>query len=54
MRRNKSTFEKEFFFIKMQEKNDKVLFEKIIIERSVLLLRQHHIVTFAQYYLFDI
>ena len=38
----------------MQKENDKVLFEKMIIERSVSLLRQYHIVTFAQYYLFNI
>ena len=53
MRRNKSIFEK-FFFLKMQEKNDKKLFEKMIINRSVSLLKQHHVVTFEQYYLFNI
>ena len=47
MRRNKSIFEeKVYFFLKMQKENDKVLFEKMIIERSVSLLRQHYIVTF--------
>ena len=38
----------------MQEEDNKVLFEKMIIERSVSLLRPHHIVIFEQYYLFDI
>ena len=38
----------------MQEENDKMLFEKVIIERFVSLLKQHHVVTFEQYYLFDV
>ena len=54
-RKNKSVFEeKKFFLKKMQEENDKVLFEKMIIKRSVSLLRQHHIITFEQYYLLNI
>ena len=53
MRKDKSIFKKEFF-LRMQKENDKVLFEKIIIECSVSLLRQHHIIIFKQYYLFDI
>ena len=52
--RNKSIFKKSLFFLRMQKENDKVLFEKMIIERSVLLLKQYYIVTFEQYYLFDI
>ena len=54
MRRNKSTFKKKKFFLKMQKENNKVLFKKIITEYSVSLLRQHYIVIFGQYYLFDI
>ena len=54
MRRDKLIFEKKFFFLKMQKENDKVLFEKMIIERFVSFLKQHHIITFEQYYLFDI
>ena len=54
IRRDKSIFEKKFFFLKLSEKNDTVLFEKRIIERSVSLLKQYHIVIFKQYYLFDI
>ena len=46
MRKDKSVFEKKNFFFKIQEENDKVLFEKMITERSVSLLRQHYVVTF--------
>ena len=46
--------QKKLFFLQVQEENDKVLFEKVIIERSVLLLKKYHIVTFEQYYLFNI
>ena len=54
MRKNKSIFEEKYFFLRLQKKNDKMLFEKMITERSVLFLNQHHIVIFKQYYLFDI
>ena len=54
MHRNQSVFEKKVFFLKMQEENDKKLFEKMITERFVSLLKQHYIITFEQYYLFDI
>ena len=54
MRRNKSVFEKKKIFLRIQEKNDKMLFKKIIIERSVSPLRQYHVIIFKQYYLFDI
>ena len=54
MRKNKSVFEKKIFFLKMQEENNEILFEKVITERSVSLLKQHHVITFEQFYLFDI
>ena len=38
----------------MQEKNNKLLFKKMITERSISFLKQHHVITFEQYYLFDI